>query len=502
MSRQLLVSFDKTNRIEGNTDSSTVNNSTGRTEESEILIVLRILLNVAIEINSPDVFYVLAISSIFASNQFWSSPWCRERFQGIHLMGNLWWEISQLRGALNLHVRKVLPIFVVARYDPDANTSAIVNKLWASLTSGNDCFSSSAHFLPLVDRLMESTASKVWKIRVGSCRALSEIIMGKNWEVSATIISYGLPILAKKQLWTGKEELVKAIVGIFTRWLTDSWNILVEKNSFHDTKWPISSKIGSWVDLLDGDQRFQRQSSPQDKEEHKVLDHQGDCLQSSDNEEEEEEEAARSDVLHMREINSKRAKFPAGTATFAGILHCLLDQATLSPNSMVLGLSESELLPYKAVVLESLTSLMDTLQTKMHSSMITKDLHIRLYEGLHFYLVESTARNSTPLLVARSISCIASSLWYGIDDFSEVFTHFHRETKNAAWTVRESSLLAMNRLVQRATITAVRKVEFLECILSVSFEASKEKKFYRIRLAGMSKLFICSIYSSVQISCD
>jgi len=151
-------------------------------EESDILMVLRTLMNIANETNIADVFYVLAISSVLASNQFWFSPWCRERFQGFHLMRGYWLDIRQLRGILALHAHKVLPMFFVARYDPDTSTSAIMNKLWSTLTSpDNDFFSISAHFLPLVDQLMENTTSKLWKTRVGSCRALSDVIIGKNW---------------------------------------------------------------------------------------------------------------------------------------------------------------------------------------------------------------------------------------------------------------------------------------------------------------------------------
>ena len=172
LSRQLLVAFDKTNRIDENT----------RMEESDILMVLRTLMNIANETNIADVFYVLAISSVLASNQFWFSPWCRERFQGFHLMREYWLDIRQLRSILALHAHKVLPMFFVARYDPDTSTSAIMNKLWSTLTSpDNDFFSISAHFLPLVDQLMENTTSKLWKTRVGSCRALSDVIIGKNW---------------------------------------------------------------------------------------------------------------------------------------------------------------------------------------------------------------------------------------------------------------------------------------------------------------------------------
>jgi len=58
LSRQLLVAFDKTNRIDENT----------RMEESDILMVLRTLMNIANETNVADVFYVLAISSVLVSN--------------------------------------------------------------------------------------------------------------------------------------------------------------------------------------------------------------------------------------------------------------------------------------------------------------------------------------------------------------------------------------------------------------------------------------------------
>jgi hypothetical protein len=85
-----------------------------------------------------------------------------------------------------------------------------------------------------------------------------------------------------------------------------------------------------------------------------------------------------------------------------------------------------------------------------------------------------------------------------MDDISEVFSHFNHHTKDAAWTVRESSLLAIDKIAQRVAVEELRKWETLECMLSLSFEALREKKFHRIRYAGMydicpNLLIVCTI---------
>jgi len=319
--------------------------------------------------------------------------------------------------------------------------------------------------------------------------------------VSTAIFSYGLPVITRKQLWTGKEELVKVLVGAVCRWLPLSLPRPDEATEVNGSTmmWPVSTMFVSWFDLFEGDQWFQRQSSRQDEEEVHDIDHRREYLESTD--EEEVADPTTSDDIDARENSNIPTELPVKPITVSGVLHGLLDQATLSPNSMVLGLSEMELLPYKATVLENLAIFMDAIQGKMYSSVITHDLHVRLYEALKCYIVESVDRNSTPpVLVARSISCIASSLWQGIEDFSEVFTHFIRHTRNEAWSVRESSLLAINKIVQRATIVALQKLEFLEGILSLSSDAMQEKKFHRIRLAGMfarhSIIFTVFMYSS------
>ena len=182
LNRQLTVvtAMDQSNRIEDRNDA--VNHTGIRADDSEFLVIMRVFMNIAIDINYPQVFYILAISSVHVSNQFWSMPWCRERYTGFNLMGDEWLETPALRLVLSAHVDKLLPTLLIARYNPDKNTSAIMNKVWSSLESDkDDFFSISAHLIFLIDRLIEKTTSKMWKVRVGACKALSDVIVGRNW---------------------------------------------------------------------------------------------------------------------------------------------------------------------------------------------------------------------------------------------------------------------------------------------------------------------------------
>jgi hypothetical protein len=396
--------------------------------------------------------------------------------------------------------------------------------------------------------LIASTISllrdKSWFFRKMACNAIMQlsrvlspptstqiecIRMANRMEASAIIIASGVGILAKKQLWTGKEALVSVVVTIACHWLpipaqetagimpldcyagtkqlekinietTTSLSSFDTNTLFYSSvdptqRWPISAN-GSWNDLLDGDNWFQRSVQLEDKEDDNGIltniVHENSSEVLSECESLYPEKTDDSDKGKEYEKKYVGGEVVKAMATVTGIVHCLLDQATLVPNNMVLGLSEAELLPYKASVLENLCVFLNTVQTTMYRKChISEDLYLRTYETLTAYMMDSVdGYNTPPILIARAISCVASSLWYGIEDFSELFSQLNLQSKHVAWTVRESSTLAAEKLVTRASIQSLRKMDVLECMVSLALDAFRERKYYRIRLAGAYVSFV------------
>ena len=59
-----------------------------------------------------------------------------------------------------------------------------MTSLWTGITGGgaDARLAVSVHLLPTFDTLIDETSSKLWRVRVGSCGALAEIIVGRDWE--------------------------------------------------------------------------------------------------------------------------------------------------------------------------------------------------------------------------------------------------------------------------------------------------------------------------------
>ena len=57
----------------------------------------------------------------------------------------------------------------------------------------------SQHLLSTVDSLLEDASSKLWRARVGACGALTDIIVGREWQE----LGDGGPVLNDDDLYGG-----------------------------------------------------------------------------------------------------------------------------------------------------------------------------------------------------------------------------------------------------------------------------------------------------------
>jgi hypothetical protein len=68
-------------------------------------------------------------------------------------------------------------------FSPNKRTREQMETLWVGLTGGGEegRKAISDNLRPTMDALVEETASKFWRARVGACGALSQICVGRSW---------------------------------------------------------------------------------------------------------------------------------------------------------------------------------------------------------------------------------------------------------------------------------------------------------------------------------
>ena len=162
-------------------EASEVGGTSGMGEAA--LGAFREMASVAVSLGRPDLLYSLMILSV--SSPTWSTSKYREKYHPSKLLpenecsGNM----SNLREAFRPFLSKLIPRLLRACHDPNKETREQMSSLWAAYSGGGPEARSliDLHFLSTVDTLMDDAVNKLWRARVGACRALSEIIVGRTW---------------------------------------------------------------------------------------------------------------------------------------------------------------------------------------------------------------------------------------------------------------------------------------------------------------------------------
>ena len=101
-----------------------------------------------------------------------------------------------------------------------------------------------------------------------------------------------------------------------------------------------------------------------------------------------------------------------------------------------------------------------------------------------------------PIIIARSIGCLSAAMWNQIhntsnaDPYSDVCLLVRLFALNcgegqAAWSIREASALAATSLTLKAQSACLRKLECIERMLDCTVFCLRDKKFWRVRHAGL-----------------
>lgn len=147
----------------------------------------REMAGAAMALGRSDILYALLLLGV--SHPVWSTPGPRERYGASALLGEnsivgSRTNASEMRDALRPHLGQLLPRLLRAKHDPNKQTREQMETLWLGLTGGGAEARQiiSQHLLPTVDALIDDATNKLWRARVGSCSALSEVIVGRTWQ--------------------------------------------------------------------------------------------------------------------------------------------------------------------------------------------------------------------------------------------------------------------------------------------------------------------------------
>jgi len=364
---------------------------------------------------------------------------------------------------------------------------------------------------------------------------------------SNLLLSTCVKLIVKSRVWTGKAELVKASVNIAGKWAAlgylddgSNWALLGwdQKEGKESTcSWvPIMNKVGNWNDLISGDNWFEardKKAKDMDMNDDVTMesvpaarsvegeeeeDEPDDTKLNFDDEDKISEDEGAPVISELIHVNEAESLFE-GTVTFSGFCRALLEQTI--PNAKSSSLSSiDDALPYRAASLQGLSDLLRSLVVypteevdydNDHRLMYQKYLYTKLAPSLIDLITGDGSDSSAislrskqpPLIVARSIDCLASAMWVGIGEpcketgrvdeyenvvqLSKIF-FISCGGKQPAWTVREASALAAACLASKASLVPLRKHETLTALLDCTMHTSKDRKFWRVRYAGLKLL--------------
>ncbi|KAG7360904.1 proteasome stabiliser [Nitzschia inconspicua] len=134
----------------------------------------------AVACGHPRLVYSMLMLSV--SHAVWSTKERRDMY-GPAALHSSEFNKDEVKVALRPYLARLLPRILRASHDPNKQTREQMEILWAGLTGGGEegRLAISRFLRPTIDALVEETASKLWRTRVGACGALSQVIVGRSW---------------------------------------------------------------------------------------------------------------------------------------------------------------------------------------------------------------------------------------------------------------------------------------------------------------------------------
>jgi len=465
-------------------------------------------------------------------------------------------------GSNDVWCRRVLPIAFLGQKDDDAKVASLWKEVWdeggsAANTSsrrlhGGDSFGVllQEKLLPyLVRASVEALDDVAWSRRVIGCAALIELAninvlapaprsidnassssdvqrARRRAQASSVALTACVKLIIKSRIWAGKKDVVNACVNIASKWAA------IRATDAEAYGWENPTMTCPWAplvvdpddnldDLFSNDQWFKDQHTASEGTTY-ILDASKDALDPRKDEEESGGESklnledcdtllgdeSPSPVIEEDTNGDSSKEQESNYLTYSGLCRALLHQGI--PITSRSHVSSEEALPYRAAALQGLSDLLASFnaedevgshQLKTLYTIIAPTL-IRVVDTEKHFQLEEESKKEAPLIVAKSVNCLAAAMWKGFgtrgkgNDANKIeavpdlvkMLSLTGGDKQPAWTVRESSLLASASLVGKCDLQPLRKHETVSTLLSCTAFALKDRKFWKVRYAGLKLL--------------
>lgn len=411
---------------------------------------------------------------------------------------------------------KLLPELVGACVD------ALNDVSWARRVSA--C----AALIELCDQNILSPIPRSTKASIDSFPSSEMSRSKRRAQASLTALSACVRLMIKPRVWTGKTEVVKAATRIAGRWV-----VVCSKNDSTALGWNDTSKVCPWMPLSDsqdslgkdlfvGDEWFENRQSVMDvsDENNERLELETEAsvpdVEMNETEDEEKIDFEKADDLLTSDTETEEVSSSeevVDSVTFAGLCKALLEQAFPRNASHVSASLAEDVLPYRASSLAGLSELLQALSDIPNTTDLLLDYQIAVYRMVAPTLIpvigkemyqdagdSEEKKSEPPLIVARAVDCLASAFWKGLGKNAE---EEHPEedvlslaeilrtvggSKQPAWTVRQSSALCAASLTFNISVHSLRNPRLVDSLLDSSKYALSDRKFWRVRLAGLELL--------------
>jgi proteasome component ECM29 len=330
-----------------------------------------------------------------------------------------------------------------------------------------------------------------WKLRVTGANALKDLVERgilappprrlngdssfdsprramKRAKASCLALTSLVKLIDRARIWTGKNEVVKAAVTLATAWVHSEQTsaTILDGLSPILLRSPSSDK-----DLFLGDSRFGG-SADAIKGQTEGSDLEGeDPMQTTDEE--------------------------GSSVCIVGLSRLLLEQS-FPEKGVLRSVAEEDVLPYRSNVLHSLELLLRSLPDSDWGIPVKQRIFPYIAPKL-FGVFSDESTKEAPLIVTRTLSCFGANFYHkmsfsndetnylDVSSLSLLFLHHVDYSKQPAWTIREAAAKCCARMAQCADVDTYRS-RYVSRLVDVGSIAVKDRKFWKVRLAGLAVL--------------
>ena len=372
----------------------------------------------------------------------------------------------------------------------------------------------------------------------GNTTASSELITRSKIRAVASyyILNACVRLIINTRVWTGKSELVKTVAKIVGTWAQHGASIGVREDRLFgfevseesEDRCPwVPVKISSTMDdLFENDKWFVcgSESEFHDEEAMDIASNASmgpDVTMQTDiiGDETDIDFDEGDDMLDVNEnveniiangngkTGSDHLREERKSLMFSGLCKLLLQQGLPGSSDDHNKFFENDHLSYRAACVASLSSILDTVPTDVFTQEV--QYIYKMVAPVLVSILEGQAVDEhkvPPLIIAKCFDCMSSVLFLGIDDacFNELMEVKDLNQlfldncglKQSAWTVREATGKAVAKFITNVSPRVIKKMEFIENIVKCTQLCLKDKKFWKVRLAGLRILLALCVRTS------